>query len=127
HPVLRPFADPQNGDLHRLSFLRITKLKPLTGAKVLAATQNKDALLVESQLERGTILLFASTVDRDWGNWPQTRLYVPLVHQLVGYLTERLPENERVQQAPAGPGRENPPGIHEAAGRVAVRNLNAEE
>ena len=44
---------------------------------------------------------------RDWGDWAQGRLYVPLVHQMVGYLTERLPENQRVQRALASP---EPPG-----------------
>lgn len=47
------------------------------------------------------------------------------MHQLAGYLTERLPENQRVQIAGVGP--DNPPGI-EAEGRtVFVRNLDPEE
>jgi len=127
HPVFRPFADPQEGDLRRLIFHHLTRLKPVTGSKVLAFTQDKEPLLVESRVGRGAILLFASTADRDWGSWPQSRLYVPLIHQLAGYLTERLPENERVQQAQAGPGRDNPPGIHAAEGRVTARNLDATE
>ena len=80
-----------------------------------------------SKLERGTILLFASTADRDWSNWPQTRLYVPMIHQMAGYLTERLPENQRVRPEPAGPGRENPPGVSEAERLTIVRNLDPSE
>src|SRR5207237_2929193 len=121
------FADPQEGDLRRSIFHHMTRLKPVTGSKVLASTQDKQPLLVQSRVGRGAILLFASTADRDWGSWPQSRLYVPLIHQLAGYLTERLPENQRVQEKPAGPGSENEPGIVAGDKNLAVRNLDPRE
>jgi hypothetical protein len=127
HPVLRPLSDPQHGDLRRVTFSYLTRLKASPGAKVLAKAQTGDPLIVEGRLERGTILVFASTADRDWGDWPQTRFYVPLVHQMVGYLTERLPENQHVRQALAGPGRDNPPGIDRAEDVVRVHNLDPKE
>ncbi len=127
HPIFRPLSDPQQGDLRRLAFLHITRLKPRGGSKVLAATSGGEPLIVESRLGDGTILLVATAADRDWGNWPQSRLYVPLVHQLVGYLAERLPENQRVRVADTGPGRENPPGITPSGRAVVVRNLDAAE
>jgi hypothetical protein len=127
HPVLRPLSDPQQGDLRRIAFHHITRLKPVAGAKVLASTPAGEPLLVEGRLGDGTVLLFASTADRDWGDWPQTRLYVPLVHQMVGYLTGRLPENGRVREAPTGPGRQNPPGVGKDGRAVVVRNLDPAE
>ena len=36
HPLLRPFADPQSGDLRVLKFRRISRLTPAEGARVLA-------------------------------------------------------------------------------------------
>jgi hypothetical protein len=127
HPILRPLSDPQQGDLRRLTFHHITRLRPAAGAKVLASTQEGAPLLVESRLGDGTVLLFASTADRDWGDWPQTRLYVPLVHQIMGYLTGRLPETERVQTAPTGPGREHAPGVTLDGRAAVVRNLDPAE
>jgi hypothetical protein len=127
HPVLRPLSDPQQGDLRRITFHHITRLKPAAGGKVLARTPAGEPLLVEGRLGEGTVLLFAATADRDWGDWPQTRLYVPLVHQLVGYLTGRLPENGRVRDAPTGPGGENPPGVVPDGRAVVVRNLEPAE
>jgi hypothetical protein len=127
HPILKPFSDPQQGDLRRLVFHQVTKLEPTPGAKVLAAVQTGEPLLLESRLERGKILLFASSADRDWSSWPETRLYVPLIHQLVGYLTERLPENQRVQEKPAGSGKEAEPGITSVENTVVVRNLDPTE
>jgi hypothetical protein len=127
HPVLRPLSDPQQGDLRRIAFHHITRLEPAAGAKVLARAQDGEPLLLESQLGKGTVLLFASAADRDWGDWPQSRLYVPLIHQMVGHLTGRLPEDARVRTAPAGPGRENPPGVAADGRAVVVRNLDPAE
>jgi hypothetical protein len=127
HPIFRPLSDPQQGDLRRVAFHHITRLEPATGAKVLAAAQSGEPLLVEGRLGDGTVVVVASAADRDWSDWPQTRLYVPLVHQVVGYLTGRLPENQRVRPATTGPGRDNPPGVSADGRAVVVRNLDPAE
>jgi hypothetical protein len=127
HPILQPLSDPQQGDLRRVVFRQITRLKPEAGGKVLAKAPTGDPLLVEGRLENGTVLMVAAPADRDWGDWPQGRLYVPLVHQLVGYLTERLPETQRVQTAAVGPGATNPPGVTASGRIVQVRNLDPRE
>ena len=35
---------------------------------------------------RGKVLWFASACDRDWSDWPRSRLYLPMVHQMLRYL-----------------------------------------
>ena len=127
HPIFRPMSDPQQGDLRRVTFRQITRVKPATDAKVLAAASDGNPLLLEKPFGRGIVLLFASAADRDWGDWPQSRLYVPLVHQIIGYLTDRLPENQRVRSEIAGPGADKPPGVVNEKGMVLVRNLDARE
>jgi hypothetical protein len=125
HPIFRPLSDPQQGDLRRVAFQRITRLRPRPAARVLASAQTGDPLIVEGRLGKGKVLVVASAADRDWGDWPQSRLYVPLVHQLVGYLTDRLPETAPVQSIPAD--RDHPPGITHDGAKVIVRNLDAAE
>ncbi|MBN2579506.1 MAG: BatA domain-containing protein [Pirellulales bacterium] len=127
HPIFLPLSDPQQGDLRRLVFRKITRLTPAAGAKVLATAGGGDPLLVETRLGRGAVLMFATAVDRDWSDWPQARLFVPLVHRFVGYLTGRLPEEQRVRAAPTGPGGDNPPGITCRKDRVFVRNVEPAE
>lgn len=127
HPIFRPLSDPQEGDLRRIVFHHITRLKPADGAKVLASAAGGEPLLVEGKLGDGKVLVVSSTADRDWGDWPQTRLYVPLVHQMAGYLTDRLPETQRVQAALAGPGRDKPPAVVPNGRNVLVRNLDPAE
>jgi hypothetical protein len=127
HPILRPLSDPQHGDLRRIAFGQITKLSPAPGARVLAFAQGGEPLLIEGRLDSGTVLVLASTASRTWTDWPKTRLYVPLVHQMAAYLTERLPETQRVRQAPAGPGTDNPPGIETKGRTLLVHNLDPAE
>ena len=71
--------------------------------------------------------MFASTADLTWGDWPKGRLFLPLVHQMMGYLTERLPQDQRVRSAPTGPGAEGPPGVERDGHAVIVRNLDPAE
>lgn len=125
HPIFRPLSDPQQGDLRRVTFQRITRLRPRPGAQVLASAQTGDPLIVEGRRGKGKVLVLASAADRDWGDWPQSRLYVPLVHQLAGYLTDRLPETAPVQSIPAD--RDHPPGITNDGAKVIVRNLDPAE
>jgi hypothetical protein len=125
HPIFRPLSDPQQGDLRRVAFHQITRLRPRPAARVLASAQTDDPLVVEGRLGKGKVLLVASAADRDWGDWPQSRLYVPLVHQLAGYLTDRLPETARVRSIPAD--RDHPPGITGDGAKVVVRCLDPAE
>ncbi|MGB7734213.1 MAG: BatA domain-containing protein, partial [Thermoguttaceae bacterium] len=127
HPIFRPLSDPQQGDLRRVAFRRITRVKPSADAKVLATASGGQPLLLERTQGRGIVLLFASAADRDWGDWPQSRLYVPLVHQIIGYLTDRLPENQRVRCEIAGPGADKPPGVASENNVLLVRNVDARE
>jgi hypothetical protein len=127
HPIFQPLSDPQQGDLRRVSFRKIARLKPAADAKILAADTSGNPLLLEKPLGRGKVLAFAAAADRDWGDWPQSRLYVPIVHQLVGYLTDRLSENRRIQPEIAGPGLDKPPGVAREKGVMLVRNLDPRE
>lgn len=87
HPLLEPFRDPQHGDLRRLAFQSYTRIQPSAQAKVLARFRDGDPALLEHTLGKGKVIWFTSTVDRDWGDWTRTRLYLPCVHQLLGYPT----------------------------------------
>jgi hypothetical protein len=87
HSVFRPFADPQHGDLRRLTFRGCTPIAPAAGAVVLATFGDKTPALVEHTMGDGRILWFASTCDLDWSDWPRGALFVPLVHQMMGRLT----------------------------------------
>jgi hypothetical protein len=121
HPVFRPFANPEHGDLRRPAFATVTRIAPDPSARVLATFRGGEPALIENSVGRGKVLWFASACDRDWGDWPRGRLYVPLVHQMVAYVSG-LAEGGRVRQLPAGDGLE--PGATETDGIVRVVNAD---
>lgn len=124
HPLFRPFEDPEHGDLRRPAFATITRIKPDPGARVLAWFRGGAPALLERAHGRGRVLLFASACDRDWGDWPRSRLYLPLVHQMLAHAAG-LSEGGRVRPELAGPGR--PPGFLEAGGICRVVNVDPSE
>jgi len=127
HPVLKPFADPQYGDLRTLRFRQITRLLADPEAVVLATAQGGLPLVVEKAAGQGRSIVFAFPADNAWGDWAIHRLYVPLVHQLLGYLTNRLPETSLVRFDRAGRGPAQAPGIILSNDRALVRNVDAAE
>jgi Aerotolerance regulator N-terminal len=127
HPILSPFTDPQYGDLRKLRWHRITRLRPDAKARVLATTQGGAPLVLERTLGRGHCILFAFPADNASGDWAIHRLYLPLVHQLLGYLTGRLPETDPVKYDRAGGTPALAPGVIVENGLALVRNVNAAE
>lgn len=123
HPVLVPFADPQHGDLHRLSFSGCTRLTPAEGVRVLAKFRDGTPLLLERQTGAARVLWCTTSVGREHGDWSRSRLFLPLVHQFV---------RGAAGQTGAGPVREVPakgdvPGIQQNGAGWEVRNLEPPE
>jgi uncharacterized membrane protein len=87
HPVFAAFSDPQLGDLRRLAFSACTNILPAADAQVLATFRDGKPALVERRHQKGSVLWFTSSCDRQWSDWPRSRLYLPLVYQLLGYQT----------------------------------------
>ncbi len=117
HPVFRPFNDPEHGDLRRPSFTAITRIKPDRSSRVLAWFRGGDPAVVERAHGRGKVVWFASACDRDWGNWPRGRLYVPMTHQLVASVCG-LADGSRVRDETAEAGRAPGVGVTDGVARV---------
>ena len=123
HPVLAPFADPQHGDLHRLTFSGCTKVVPADGVRVLARFRDGTPILMERQNGPSRVLWCAASVGREHGEWSRSRLFLPLVHQFV---------RGAAGLTGAGPVRDLPaageaPGVRPNGAGWEVRNLEAEE
>ena len=85
HPIFEPLSDPQHGDLRRLIFAAYTKLTPSADATVLAQFSTGDAAVRDRRVGEGTTLWVTTSCGRDWSDWCRSRLFLPTVHQLLGY------------------------------------------
>ena len=124
HPLLRPFAAPEHGDLRRPTFAAITAIQPDPGTRVVAWFRGGEPAILERPVGRGRVIWFASSCDRDWTDWPRGRLFLPLVHQLVTTAAGRGEGGPiRAEVAAAG----QPFGVVEAEGIIHVRNPDPAE
>ena len=123
HPVLAPFADPQHGDLHRLTFSGCTKVSPADGVQVLARFRDGTPIFLERQTGSSRVLWCAASVGNEHGAWSRSRLFLPLVHQFV---------RGAAGLTGAGPVRDLPaagetPGVRSVDTGWEVRNLEPQE
>ncbi|QDV88459.1 BatA domain-containing protein [Planctomycetes bacterium TBK1r] len=94
NPMLSPFADPQSGDLGRLSFDQILPVRPDERTAVLARFEEDRPALTRHRLGQGDVVWFLSSADASWGNWTTSPLYLPLVHQMAGDLLDLTGEGK---------------------------------
>jgi hypothetical protein len=123
HPMLTPFADPQHGDLHRLTFSGCSRVTPADGVQVLARFRDGTPILLERRDGTSRLVWCAASVGREHGEWSRSRLFLPLVHQLV---------RGAAGLAGAGPVRDLPaagevPGVRQRGDTWEVRNLEPQE
>jgi hypothetical protein len=122
HPIFAAFRDPQLGDLKRFGFHAHTTIEPAAGAKTLATWRDDQAAVLESSLGKGKIVWCSWTADRGYGDWTRSRLYLPVVYQLVGYETGWLAGGKVRYGTLDTAGIIEPlaPGIYEREGYVQV-------
>ena len=123
HPVLAPFADPQHGDLHRMTFSGCTRIAPAEGVKVLAKFKDGTPILLERQAGASRVIWCAASVGREHGEWSRSRLFLPLVHQLVrgaASLTGSGPVHDM-------PAAGEVLGVRQSGDGWEVRNLEPQE
>jgi hypothetical protein len=97
HEALHLFAS-EPGLLQRSLFYRYLALGALDTvpqAKALLTLDNGAPLLVEHGVGRGRVMLFTSTVDRDWSDLPTRTAYVPFIHGLITYLSHLSAASQR--------------------------------
>lgn len=89
HPALSFFDDQfWEALILELPIYEFMPCTPLEGSRVLVRldTEDRDALLIERAYDRGRVLLWTSTIDREWTklpDWPQA--LIPISHEIVRY------------------------------------------
>src|SRR5262249_42751081 len=114
HPVFSVFSGKAAG-LREASFWKIQLLGPTAqgdGRTALARFGNGAPALVERRLGAGRLLLYTSTIDREWNDLPIHPGFLPLVQQIVRYLARapiEPPDAElvvgRARAPPGAPAR----------------------
>ena len=86
HPIFSIFAKSGTGDIFRPKFREYVKVIPDTNAVVIGKYDTDDAFMIERILGKGKILVFTSTFNTEWGDFPVNEIYLPFVYQLAKYV-----------------------------------------
>jgi hypothetical protein len=110
HTLLQPFLHGRADDsLLAARFNRYVLLRPTpkttSGSGVVLSFESGAPALLERSLGRGRVMLFTSTLDRDWNDLPIQPAFLPLLQQIVRYLA-RAPLRESEQPTLVGQPRE---------------------
>ena len=87
HPVFSVFAQSKTGDIFNPKFQQYFKITPDSNAMVIGRYDTGDPFLIERILGDGKIIVFTSTFNTEWGDFPVNEIYLPFVYQLVKYAT----------------------------------------
>ncbi|MEM7231333.1 MAG: BatA domain-containing protein [Planctomycetota bacterium] len=82
HPIFRFFVGENGLSVEKVPFDRFVELELAEGAEVLAhySDAKKTPAIVESHYGAGRVMLFNTSGDRDWSDWP-THISYPIVMQ----------------------------------------------
>ncbi len=100
HPILRIFAPGAGGELTARTW-RYFLLQPGSTGRILASFGDGAPALIEGTRGKGRILLYTSTVDRDWSDWPIQTSFLPTMQQAAAYLSRAM-ESRRPRVAQVG-------------------------
>jgi len=95
HPVLKLFLQDQAKSLQAVRTWRAAVVEPgQTGREynILLRYQNGSPALVEAGYQGGRVMLFTTTLDRDWTSWPARASFLPFLQRVTSYLAGRLSE-----------------------------------
>jgi len=125
HPIFRGYA-PLAANLGQARFTRTWRVRDDGWAVAARFTDGSPALLERRQGE-GTVLLFASDLDRRWNDFPLHPAFAPFVLEAVRHLgAGSLPPREYLAgEAPGSTG--GTPGIHVVGERRVAVNVDPRE
>ncbi|MFH1824520.1 MAG: BatA and WFA domain-containing protein [Candidatus Firestonebacteria bacterium] len=118
HPLFMLFKNPRySNSLQLPRFFKYFQTFS-TRNHILARFGNGDPAIIEKSYKNGKILLWTSSFDKKWSNLPVKGIFLPLIHEMLYYLTSsgELISDYRVSQPVTWHGRwkgvkvENPDG-----------------
>ena len=88
HPIFKLFAEPANGDPGSARFFQYFGVDAASrqSATTLGSFDDNRAALIEATFGKGKVLLWTAGLDAQWSDLPLKPIFLPLIHQIAGYL-----------------------------------------
>jgi len=86
HEIFEPFRAPRSGDFSAAKIYGYRTVTPAAGAQILARFDGGSPALLERKVGTGRVLLWASTLDLSWSDFPLKPVFLPFIHRTVRHL-----------------------------------------
>ena len=92
HPVLKIFKGQTLEEMKSIEFQSIYSIEPRENSKFTTpiVLSNEFPALIESAIGKGKVILFLSSIDRDWNNFPIQPTFLPWIQRWVKYSANGL-------------------------------------
>jgi len=92
HPVLKIFTGKTLLEMKDISFTSIYSIEPRGKSKYTVPLQFSNGLpaIIESEFGKGKVILYLSSLDRDWNNFPIQPTFLPWLQRWVKYSARSL-------------------------------------
>lgn len=98
HPIFNHFEEVHFSYFMDTAYTDFYLAEPLADSQVLATLQDGSPLLLERESGKGRVLLFTSSLDRNWNPLPLKSVFLPFCQEMVKYAArfQPLPQAYRV-------------------------------
>jgi hypothetical protein len=86
HPIFRAFSEPHAGTFSSARFFEHARIRVSSGGEVLARFDDGDPAVAAAEIDKGRVLIFASSADDATNDLPIRAVYLPFWHQVLRYL-----------------------------------------
>jgi hypothetical protein len=92
HPIVRSLTKDETANIGAAGFFGAARFhgywetEPAKGSEVILGFENGHPALLEKRVGNGRVLLFTSSLDPVWNNFPRQVMYPPMVHETVRYM-----------------------------------------
>ena len=99
HPVMQVFSPKALEEMRGINFYSIYTLQAREDKKFKVGTwfSNQHPAVIESEVGKGIVVLFLSSLDRDWNDFPIQPTYLPWVQRWTQYAArglENIPQQD---------------------------------
>jgi hypothetical protein len=109
HPVMKVFSPKELEEMQEINFYSMYSIQEREGKDFKVGTRftNQHPAVIESKLGKGIVVLFLSSLDRDWNDFPIQPTFLPWVQRWTQYSARGLDGDFRKSLLVGEPFRPN--------------------
>lgn len=101
HPIASLWKDPAAGTLSSARFFRRYALVPREISTVVLKYEDESPAVIECAASLGRIILFSSSANTAWNDWPLRPSFVPFIHRCMAALLRQREEGLNIRAGEA--------------------------